>query len=110
MCSIDRDVFRVRRRTAASSFRRKSACAQCGSIAEVGNFFLPFLRAAAHLPLPGGLLVAFDYGNVPPRTQRGTTLGRPWAQMKGWAQAASWRTNSRDSDRDSRSPNLDRIV
>lgn len=45
-------------------------------------------------------------GAVPPKTQSGTTLGRPWAQQKGRAQEASLLTRSTQLDRDKRSPNL----
>ncbi len=41
-----------------------------------------------------------------PRTQSGTTLGRPWAQQKGCAQAASLRMSSWHSHSFKTSPNL----
>lgn len=58
----------------------------------------PFLRTYSLLP------PATD--TPPPKTQSGTTLGRPWAQQKGRAQAASFLMRSTHSDRDSKSPNL----
>lgn len=62
---------------------------------------LLFLPATAQL-LPRA--TAVDDGA--PRTQSGTTLGRPWAQKKGCAQAASLRMSSWHSNLVKTSPNL----